>query len=218
MSEVDDQLKRLVVEACQHPPGSLLRQRYLTRIIRLITQSRKLWRENSQYYQDALQLTWIYFCQNLCESTTTDRFDPERASVTTWLNAYLKRRLQDGYLNEQKQRATQTSTVTRRARTGESGETIDLVETLPATPEPPPILESVHSWVQRDPTGELSQIHISGHAQITAQVLILRRLPPESPWNELAEEFGISISTLSSFYRRQCLPRLRKFGESEGYL
>jgi hypothetical protein len=34
----------------------------------------------------------------------------------------------------------------------------------------------------------------------------------------LSEEFGLSIGTLSSFYKRQCLPRLRKFAEEQGYL
>jgi hypothetical protein len=48
-------------------------------------------------------------------------------------------------------------------------------------------------------------------------VLILRRLPPETPWKVLSEEFDIPSSTLSSFYQRQCLPRLREFGKSEGY-
>ncbi|MDJ0689538.1 MAG: helix-turn-helix domain-containing protein [Xenococcaceae cyanobacterium MO_188.B32] len=44
------------------------------------------------------------------------------------------------------------------------------------------------------------------------------RLPPETSWQELSKEFGISISTLSNFYQRQCMPRLRNFAKSEGYI
>jgi hypothetical protein len=64
----------------------------------------------------------------------------------------------------------------------------------------------------------LCRTHIAGRPEVNAQVLILRRLPPEASWKELSAEFNLPISTLSSFYQRQCIPRLRKFGESEGYL
>lgn len=215
VSQTDEQLRRLVEEACQHPHGSLLRQRYLTQIIRVINKSRKLWYESSQDYPDALQQTWMYFCQNICEAGTGERYDPDRASLTTWLNAYLKRRIQDKTIAREKQQATQRSSV---RVLGDSGNTLDLVESLPTPAAAPPILESVLAWVESDPTGELRQISISKRPELTCQVLIRRRLPPETSWDELSQEFGVSISTLSSFYRRQCLPRLRKFGESEGYL
>lgn len=45
MSEFDEQLRRLVIEACSHPPGSLKRQRALTQVIRLAM--RKLWKDSS---------------------------------------------------------------------------------------------------------------------------------------------------------------------------
>jgi hypothetical protein len=46
----------------------------------------------------------------------------------------------------------------------------------------------------------------------------LRRLPPETSWEKLSQELGIPISSLSTFYQRKCLPKLRNFGESEGYV
>jgi hypothetical protein len=215
MSDLEEQLRQLVSQACQHPPGSSQRQRGLTQIIRLI--SGKLWRENTPYYPDALQQTWIYFCQNICERGTADPYNPNRGSVATWLNAYLKRRLQDFYTDTQKQQASRALSPTHNSRLGEEGE-INWVENLAATPDMPPILNEVKTWVETDPSGELGRVHIEGHPAITCQTLILRRLPPETSWKNLAKEFGLSISTLSSFYQRQCLPRLRKFGEAEGYL
>jgi hypothetical protein len=73
-------------------------------------------------------------------------------------------------------------------------------------------------WVQTDSEGELRRTCIKGRPDVNCQVLILQRLPPEVSWKELSEEFGLSIPTLSSFYQRQCLPRLRKFAELEGLL
>lgn len=206
-----ERLRNLVEETCRHPPGSVQRQRGLTQIIRSTTP--KLWRDHSPYYADALQQTWVYFCQNICEAKTGAQYDPNFGSVATWLNAYLKRRLQDGFIEQQK-RAAQTAQVKRSL----SEEEFDPVDNLAAEPDAPPILEAVKVWVEADFSGELRQIHIEGHPTVTVQQLILRRLPPETSWKDLAAEFGLSVSTLSSFYQRQCLPRLRKFGESEGYL
>ncbi len=87
---------------------------------------------------------------------------------------------------------------------------------VPAATEAPPMLPTVKQWVETN--DELRRIHIHGHPEVNCQVLILRRLPPETNWKTLAREFNISVSTLSSFYQRKCLPLLRKFGESQGYL
>lgn len=216
MTELTETLRKLVQEACSHPPGSLRRQKNLTQIIRLV--SNKLWKENTPYYQDALQQTWVYFCQNICESGTGERFDPDRSTVATWLNAYLRRRLQDFFIGGQKQQQTFVDLQARRSRSGEVEETINPIETVAAEPDVPPILEAVRRWAEADATGELRSTHIEGYPQVNCQMLILRRLPPETGWKELSAEVGLSVSTLSSFYQRQCMTRLRKFGESEGYL
>lgn len=216
MNELEEHLHQLVAQACKHKAGSVQRQRNLTKIIRLVAP--KLWRENTPYYQDALQLTWVYFCQNICEGNTGAAYNPERGSVITWLNFYLKRRLQDFYIDTQRQQATIVSRWGGNSRSDDDSEAINPVENLAAEPDVPPLLEEVKQWVEADADGELSKLHIANHSNVTAKVLILRRLPPETSWKELAAEFNLSVSTLSSFYQRQCLPRLRKFAETEGYL
>jgi hypothetical protein len=35
----------------------------------------------SSYYADALQQTWLHFSKHICTT-----YDPDRASVVTWLN------------------------------------------------------------------------------------------------------------------------------------
>jgi DNA-directed RNA polymerase specialized sigma24 family protein len=207
-------LHQIVRQACSHPLGSRERQKYLTRIIRSI--SPKLWRENVPYYADALQQTWVYFCQNICEANTGAAYDPQQASLVTWLNTYLKRRLQDGYLAIQKQQARTASI--KVSLSGDDSENYDPVDHLAAKPDVPPLLEQVKQWAKTDRLRKLRRIYIEGRPDVNCQVLILRRLPPETPWKTLAEEFDIPSGTLSSFYQRQCLPRLREFGKSEGYL
>ena len=203
-------LKKLVLETCGHPHGSAARQKGMTQLIRLIGQ--RLWHTTDAYYGDALQQTWIYFCRNLCEATTGRAYDPEVASPVTWLNAYLKRRLQDFKIAENEQR---TTTVFSHSRDGE-GDVLDPIDRLPAPPDIPPWLDQVKRWAAEDK--ELAGLHIHQHPEVTAQLLILKRLPPETPWKVLAQEYKISVGTLSSFYQRQCLERLREYGRSQGYL
>lgn len=204
-------LSQLVIEACKHSPGSRERQKILTKIIRLV--SRQLWQENTPYYEDALQETWIYFCRNICEGKAEIAYDPNKASVVTWLNNYLKWRLKDGYIQTQKQKQRQTP-----PKIDENNKIIDPISSLPAPPDIPPLLEEIKTWALADPQNKLHNIYLDKHPQVTAQVLILKRLPPESPWKNLAAEYGISVGTLSSFYQRKCKPLLREYSKAQGYI
>ncbi|MBD2103155.1 sigma-70 family RNA polymerase sigma factor [Leptolyngbya sp. FACHB-261] len=212
MDELEARLHQLVITTCQEKPGSLKRSRGLTQLIRLVLRSGKLWKEYAPYYEDALQQTWLYFCRNLCEATTGEAYDPNRSSISTWLNAYLKRRLQDYRIQTEQARRTQASSH------GDADDLLDPLDLLEAPADIPPILEATQRWAEYDATDELRRTHIQGHPRVNCQVLILRRLPPETSWKDLSIEFNLPIPTLSSFYQRQCLPRLRKFGELQGYL
>jgi hypothetical protein len=103
-------------------------------------------------------------------------------------------------------------------RISDKGEEIDPLETVPARVDVPSMLEVTRDWAETDLSGELGSIHIKGHPEITCQAMILRRLPPEMSWKEIAAEFKVPLATLSTFYQRKCLPLLLKFGEEQGYL
>ncbi|GET40740.1 hypothetical protein [Microseira wollei] len=146
-------------------------------------------------------------CRNL------DRYDPAKGSVITWLDKYLRWRLQD-CREEQKQE--QDRTVVNFPITAE--DTIDPIDNLPASPDIPLILAETYEWVATDPDGELSATQVKGYPHVTCQVILLRRLPPEMTWKAIAQEFGVPLSTVANFYKRECLPRLRKFAQERGYL
>ncbi|OLP18253.1 hypothetical protein BST81_11605 [Leptolyngbya sp. 'hensonii'] len=212
MDELNDRLYQLILETCVHPPGSLNRQKGLSQLIELIQRSQKLWRDTIADYEDALQQTWLYFCRNLCEATTGEAYDPARATVITWMNSHLKWRLQD-----LRQQAMASLTKKAFSESSESDEGFDLIGDLRAPPIPPPILEEVLDWVERE-ASQLRRIHVRDRPDVNAQMLILRRLPPATSWDKLAAEFRVPVATLSGFYQRECLPRLLKFGKSQGYL
>lgn len=63
---------------------------------------------------------------------------------------------------------------------------------------------------------QIKVIHIRNRPDINASKIILSRLE-ETEWQDLAQEFDVSVSTLSSFYERQCRPRLIEYVEFLGY-
>ncbi len=206
VNNLNQQLQQLVAEACSYPARSLMRRQKLNEVVRVVMKSGKLWKESTPYYKDALQQTWLYFCRN------PEQYNPASCSVITWLDNCLKWRLQD---LRQAEAEAQARTVPSPMPGTE--ETTDPIENLPASPDIPPILEETYQWVQTDPDGELASTHVKGRPDVTCQILILRRLPPETPWKIIALEFGLSPSTAPNFYKRECLPRLRNFALLQGY-
>jgi hypothetical protein len=206
VSNLNQQLQHLVAEACCHPAKSLMRRQKLSEIVRVVMKSGKLWKENTPYYNDALQQTWLYFCRNL------EQYNPESCTVITWLDNCLKWRLQDFRSREAE---IQAKTVPLSSLEIEN--TTNTVESLPAAADIPPILEETYQWAFTDPDNDLASTHVKGRPDVTCQILILRRLPPETPWKNIAKEFDLPPSTAPNFYKRECLPRLRNFAIRQGY-
>lgn len=189
-------------------------------MVRAIQQSNKLWKAKPaissgeillEDYYDALQQTWLYVCRNLCEATTGKAYDPAIASVSTWINAYLKFRIEDMRRTRRQEKRTQSAPILRE------GEWHNPLDNVAARSSLLPILTQIELWVKHQEK-YLRSIHVRDRPDINCYVLILRRLPPETAWTELSNELQVSVATLSGFYQRECLPRLRDFGQSEGYL
>lgn len=220
-SEGEDHLSselKLIAQACQHPPGSLRRGRFLNQLIGEIIKSGKLWKENTPYYKEALQETWIYLNRNLCEATTAkEAYDPEKSSITTWLNAYLKRRLFDCRLAPIKE----SEQPNRRRIVSSEGEpdqdTINPTEYLEANRDISFYLDELIEWIETDPNNELKSRHIRGQPQINCQVLLQRQCLYGQSLQEIAKELGCAHSTLYQLFNNDCRHLLQKFCEDQGY-
>ncbi|EAW34153.1 hypothetical protein [Lyngbya sp. PCC 8106] len=212
MDNIHTQLRQLVAEACTYPPESVERRQKLNQIIRKIMRSGKLWRENSEYYNDALQETWEYCCGHL------EEYDPERASVITWLDNHLKKRLRlwrDRKYRQLNRQITPSNT---------EANFTDPIERVAADPDIQPVLEiweKTTEWVNQDPDHLLCKTCFRNCPEINCQVLFLKRFPSETPWNDIASDFDLTpaeTKDLPKFYNRKCLPLLREFGTSQGYI
>jgi DNA-directed RNA polymerase specialized sigma24 family protein len=218
MNELDQQLNRLIQKTCTCAQGSEDRQPHLDQLIRQLIESGRLWRRPHNIpetdYEEILQKSWIYLCGNLCEATTAAApYDPQRASVLTWINAYIKMRVLNYYLEQEKERRRREP-----IRVLDDGTLINPIDLISSPPEPSPILQEILTWLEQE-SQRLEKVHLRDRPDIHCKALILYRLPPqEKPWKQLAQEFGVCESTLSGFYQRQCLPRLREAGEQFGFL
>ena len=194
----------------QQAASFLERQRRLNRLILAMQKSGKIWRGGGSIepegYEEALQKTWLYFCKNI------DAYDSGKAKVMTWFNNYLRFRIKDYNIEQWETAKRQMSTW----ETSDLGERVDVIERLPARGEVPPILEEVRHWLETELP--LLEIHLRKRPDVNCRVLLLRRLPPETPWKVLSQEFQVPVPTLSNFYQQKCFPQLLAFGRDRGYL
>ncbi len=220
-SEGEDHLSaqlKLIAKACQYLPGSLGRGRFLSKLIREIVKSGKLWKENTDYYEEALQKTWIYLSQNLCEATTAKRpYNPEESSIYTWLNAYLKMRLLDCRLDEQKAKQKQKYRKIVSLEGEQDEAIVNSIENQQAEPDASFYVAEVIEWIETDPNNELKSRHIRGKPQINCQILLQRQCLYGQSLQELAKELGCASSTLYQLFNNDCRSLLQKFCEDQGY-
>lgn len=213
--ELDRQLRQLVVQMCACPSGSAGRQSAFSEVICLVTRSRKLWRESTPYYPDALQEMWEYSLQNIDHPDYG--YDPDVCGVVTWLDDRLKKIIRKHRDRAQRQRKRHAS-----ATQLQDGQVLDPVDRLVAPPDPQPALDlwiRLLDWVKTDPDQVLSSRVCLRHPHITAQVLLLRRLPPdEQSWDTIATALGANKTYIAQWYSRYCNPLLRTWGQSQGYL
>ncbi len=214
MNELDLKLRELIATALLYPSQSLERQQVLAQVHLLVMKSGKLWREHASYYNDALQEMWEYCCEHL------EEYNPDIKGPIVWLDDELKkrlRRMRDGKYRQQRRFFTIKQT--------EQGVTNNPIDDIVSSPDIQPaieIWEKTIQWVQADPDRRLSSICFRKRPEINAQALILRRIPPNTlSWKTIGAEFNLNpqeAKDLPKFYNRKCLPLLREFGFSQGYI
>ncbi|NET54509.1 MAG: hypothetical protein F6K09_39760 [Merismopedia sp. SIO2A8] len=140
MDKLEQKLRQLITEICTHPLKSLERQQKLSQVCILVIKSGKLWRENTTYYNDALQQMWEYCCQH------PEEYEPSIKNVTTWLNDNLKKQLRN-LRDAQKRNKNRLLTIIQT----QEGQIFDPTDNIPARPDIDPVLEvweATLNWVK----------------------------------------------------------------------
>jgi len=214
MNEIDLLLRELIATGCNHPPRSLERQQVLAMVYLIVMKSGKLWKEYTSYYNDALQEMWEYCCEH------PEEYNPDIKSPIVWLDDELKKRLRR--MRDGKNRQTRRILTAIQTEQGITTNPVDNIAAPPDIQSVMDIWEKTISWVKNDSDERLRNICFRKRPEINAQALILRRLPPDTPsWQTIAAEFKLNpqeAKDLPKFYNRKCLPLLREFGLSQGYI
>ncbi len=191
----DDKLKQLALTVQGYTPNSELRSYALKELIRAIKISGKLC---SPYkyrfppdiykviYEEALMETFMYIC------TKIDDYDPERGKkkFMNWVNFKLEKAVLiccDQLKIYQEFQFFELSD-------------LDKITTPVNTPS---LAESLVDYIKKDPDRLFTQSYVKGNPDANFRTIALARIAGQS-WQEMAQQFDVSVSTLSSFYRRNC--------------
>lgn len=202
--ELDEQLKQLAITAQRQPLLTEGRRIALTKLIKGILSSGKLFRPDysrlphnffsvyEEIYDDAKQELMLHVCQKINE------YDPERGSVMRWVNYLMDRRFFNKAIGNFRDR--------RENRVSQTIPTLDNLDNVEpenlSLPDPTPFLsETLRSYIEEDPEGILRMACIESRPQATFQALLLKRLADES-WQTISKDLDIAVPTLSSFYQR----------------
>ncbi len=217
----DQQLLQLIENARQHPYGSCEWQRSMNTLLVELQRLPGLKSSKHQDYLDALNQTWEFVTRNL------NNFQPRPPSVqqslVNWINSYLKWRLKD--LN-----IPSSSTYSLDRPLGdEMGFT--LLDQLSETGLSTPSLSGIDGYIEQlqnqenqriglemervieeDAYFKLRNLYPQGRPDCNCHVLSKKALlknPPDK-LALLARKLDINYQTLTSHYKRKCLPCLQK--------
>lgn len=215
---LDEELKELAILAQSHPPKSAQRRKCLRRLIEKAQTSGRL-RRNFSYqdvpfaeeiHREAWQDLWTFVSQNI------EQYDPQRGPFLRWLNYLLVKRFFPKAISRvikrnQQQIGQLTVYFESWERINYNHEETNDEEFLPikksklfqefVRQKQPFLSDMVKECLQVDPDGVFSNKHVKNIPQANFRNIALWRIEGRK-WQEIADELGVQVSTLSDFYQR----------------
>lgn len=191
----DARLKELGLEAKHSIPQTEFRSYALTELIRAIQLSGRLCRPYKDtftprfyqlLYEEAVVITLTYVCLHI------DLYDPERGKgkFMNWVNFRLERAIIECRRKFNHWQTKELPTLTDLENINQ--------------PEATPLLsELLYKCLEEDADQIFSKIHIRNRPDANFRAIALAKFDGDS-WEEIAESFQLTVSTLSSFYQRSC--------------
>lgn len=188
-AQLEERLQKLALEAQQNQPGSAKRRLALTRLSQELMQpgciahpATSFPREISQeIYQEARQNLLLHVCQKI------DQYNPEKASVLTWVNFLMKKRFFPEATPDVIGSIKDIKVIS------------ELQKLIHEYEEP--LSEKLRNYVEQYPD-HLLQVSMKSRSHITFQFLLIHRLNGKK-WRELAENYEVPLTALNDFYNRK---------------
>ncbi|MDI9641785.1 sigma-70 family RNA polymerase sigma factor [Geitlerinema splendidum] len=200
-NELDEKLQQLAIEAQNHPPGTRQRQIALTKLVSTLQKSGQLCRPQlgrfpkevyDDLYNETQQRVLLFVFQNI------NNYDPQRGKLIKWVNFMMDKRFIDVLRERSHKKIQYMPNIDELDRLCERN-SLSIVKE---------VAQEIREYLQNDPEGKFSQVHISKNPRANFRAIALRYLEGRS-WQEISNELNVGVSTLSSFYQR----KLEKFAE-----
>jgi hypothetical protein len=232
---MDEQLCQLIEEVCQHSVKNPKRRKAINRLLIEIQKLPGLIKSSHQDYLDVLNELWQWVNENICQ-----KFDLSQPLVQErlrqWLNSRLYWRIRDRYRNNSSTQLPEVSldaTIGGEATTGAT-----YLDQLPETgfnipyrsgfddyiarierEQQQSIGLALERYIEEDPEGKLRNCHPKAYPDCNCQILsqrVLLKNPPDK-FATVAKELNINYQTLTSHWKRNCLPLLQDIAKELGY-
>ncbi|MBD2774985.1 sigma-70 family RNA polymerase sigma factor [Iningainema tapete] len=212
---LDDQLRRLVSEAQQHPPNSTQQRRALNRLIKKIQESGKLnrfvrWQNLPDFediYHEAQAKTFTEICKKI------HKYEPEY-KVMAWVNQILEWRFLDvlrQIINRPRTFSLdELNSINNDADSHASKESSrvqkEILEKGVSENHQKTEDELLREFINSDPKGILQNTFIGEDKNANLQKVLLMRLNEEK-WSDISKKLGHPIPRLSELYQRSLQKR-----------
>jgi hypothetical protein len=228
---MDERLRELITAVCQHPQGTLERQKAMQRLLIQLQHLPGLLKSSHPDYLDALNHTWEWVSRSLCSSFEL-RSPSLQTSLVKWVNGYLKWRIKDLY----SAKATLALSLDTPIGDWEAGE--PLVDKLSETGLNTPSLSGLEGhierlqrekiqrlglqlelYIQQDPEKKLCNCYPRAHPDCNCQMLSQRRYlqdPPDT-FENIAQELNMKLQQLTNHWYGRCKPLLQAIATDLGY-
>jgi hypothetical protein len=208
--DIDDRLKQLAIAAKNHQPKTLGRQKAVTRLVMEIEKYKIINCPQNKNFSYA-----IY--QEICAEAKQElmfrisreihNYRPEK-KVSQWVNFLIVKCFQE----------TTPKVIGRKdlptVYYGDMELVFNQMEKQQVEHESCPIAAALIEMIEEDP-GDIFQNEVmKKHAHVNFKLLLVKRVIEDASLQQLSDELGVSISTLSSFYQRSLekfTPRFREY-------
>jgi len=219
-SEIDEQLERLAIAAQQHKPKTVQRQTALSKLYAAIEQFQIVGRPRlDDFSRETYEAIYTEAKQDLmlCIFREIDNYNPSRGTVRQWVKFLMNKRC----INEAIPKVLGPKGF-KTLYYKDMDFILNNLKRLDRFFDKSPLggeddsdrsVANLREMIAADPGDIFKSAVIKKHPQINFQMLLLKRGDQVS-WQQISEEFGVKVPTLSCFYRR-CLqkftPRFREY-------
>lgn len=226
---MDEQLKRLIKAACQHPEGSLEWRLAMHRLLIKLQQLPGIRKSNHPDYLEALNQTFGWVSRNICKEFVSR--GSLQVSLVNWINGYLYWRIHDLYssnANDSVSLDMQVGSERKIAFIDQISQTNITTPTLSGLDEHIDKLQrqkirriamALEDYIEQDPDKKLLSCHPRNCPQCNCQLLSQRRYIqiPSSTFKDIAKELNMSQMKVTNHWYGRCRALLQEIALDLGY-